>query len=129
MLVATLLALAAAALFGVSTAFQHRSAGLVSEAQGKGDQLLVGFISGTLRHPLWIAGTIADIGGFATHALALRDGPLTLVQPLLVSSAVFALVLRQLLEHRWPRRHELAWAGALAVGLVLFLTVSTPGRK
>jgi hypothetical protein len=52
-----LLALAAAALFGVSTALQHRSAGLVSEAQGKADERLVGFISGTLRHPLWIAGT------------------------------------------------------------------------
>ncbi len=68
----------------------------------------------------------ADIGGFALHAFALREGPLTLVQPLLVSSAVFALVLRQLLEHRWPRRNELAWAAALAVGLVLFLAVSTP---
>jgi hypothetical protein len=49
-----------------------------------------------------------------------------LVQPLLVSSAVFALVLRQLLEHRWPRRNQLVWAGALAVGLVMFLAVSTP---
>ncbi|MGP8206571.1 MAG: DMT family transporter [Acidimicrobiales bacterium] len=126
MLLATLLALAAAAFFGVSTALQHRSAGLVTEAQAKRDERLVGFISGTLRHPLWIAGTIADIGGLALHAFALREGPLTLVQPLLVSSAVFALVLRQLLEHRWPRRNELAWAGALAVGLVLFLTVATP---
>jgi hypothetical protein len=49
-----------------------------------------------------------------------------LVQPLLVSSAVFALALRQLLEHRWPRRDQLAWAGTLAVGLVMFLAVSTP---
>jgi hypothetical protein len=121
-----LAALLAAALFGVSTALQHRSAGLVTDAQANGGKRLVGFISGTLRHPLWITGTIADIGGFALHAFALREGPLTLVQPLLVSSAVFALVLRQLLEHRWPRRNELAWATVLAVGLVLFLAVSTP---
>jgi hypothetical protein len=45
-----------------------------------------------------------------------------------VSSAVFALVLRQLLEHRAPRRDELAWAAALVVGLALFLTVSTPAN-
>jgi len=128
MLVATLAALLAAALFGVSIALQHRSAGLVTEAQAKDGKAMTGFISGTLRHPLWIIGTIADIGGFALHAFALREGPLTLVQPLLVSSAVFALVLRQLLEHRSPRRDELAWAAALVVGLALFLTVSTPAN-
>jgi len=71
-------------------------------------------------------GTLADVVGFALHAVALRDGPLTLVQPLLVSTLVFALVLRQLLDHRRPRRNELAWASALAVGLVLFLTIATP---
>ena len=126
MLVAALVALAAAALFGVSTALQHRSAGLVTDAQANGGEGLARFVSGTLRHPLWVTGVVADIGGFALHALALREGPLSLVQPLLVSSAVFALVLRQLLEHRWPRRNQLAWAGALAVGLVMFLAVSTP---
>jgi hypothetical protein len=128
MLVATLAALFAAALFGVSIALQHRSAGLVTEAQAKGGRAMTDFISGTLRHPLWIIGTTADVGGFALHAIALREGPLTLVQPLLVSSAVFALVLRQLLEHRAPRRDELAWAAALVVGLALFLTVSTPAN-
>ena len=87
---------------------------------------LGGFISGTLRHPLWIVGSAAGIAGFALHALALRDGPLTLVQPLLVSSAVFALALRQLLERRRPRRSELGWAFGLVVGLVLFLTIATP---
>jgi drug/metabolite transporter (DMT)-like permease len=121
-----LVALAAAALFGVSTALQHRSAGLVTDAQADGGEGLAAFVSGTLRHPLWVTGVVADIGGFALHALALRDGPLSLVQPLLVSSAVFALVLRPLLEHRWPRRNQLVWAGALAVGLVMFLAVSTP---
>ena len=128
MLVATLAALLAAALFGVSIALQHRSAGLVTEAQAPGGKPLTGFISGTLRHPLWIVGTVADIGGFALHALALREGPLTLVQPLLVSSVVFALVLRQLLERRSPRHDELAWAAALVVGLALFLAVSTPAN-
>jgi hypothetical protein len=80
----------------------------------------------TLRHPLWIVGAIADIGGFALHALALRVGPLIVVQPLLVSSIVFAVVLRHLLERRWPPPSEVVWAAALTLGLVLFLTVATP---
>jgi anti-sigma-K factor RskA len=52
-LLATLAALAAAALFAASTASQHRSAGLVTEAQANGSAGLASFISGTLRHPLW----------------------------------------------------------------------------
>jgi hypothetical protein len=124
-LFAGIAALLAAALFGVSTALQHRSAGLVSDGS-RDIERLSGFMARTLRHPLWITGAIADIGGFALHALALREGPLTVVQPLLVTSIVFALVVRQLLERRWPRRSQLAWASALTLGLVLFLAVSTP---
>jgi hypothetical protein len=125
-LTATLAALLAAALFAISAALQHRSAGLVREADAVGTASLGGFVSGTLRHPLWIAGSAAGIVGFAMHALALRYGPLTLVQPLLVSSAVFALALRQLLERRRPRHSDLGWALLLVVGLVLFLTIATP---
>ena len=128
MRVATLAALSAAALFSVAAALQHRSAGLVTDADRLRTAGLAGFVAKTLRHPLWIAGSIADIAGLAFHALALRDGPLTLVQPLLVSGVVFALPLRQLLEHRRPRPEDLGWAAALALGLVLFLTISTPSN-
>ncbi len=124
-LVTTIIALMAAALFGVSTALQHRSAGLVSDACQPAERL-GGFLARTFRHPLWVIGAIADIGGFALHALALHLGPLTVVQPLLVTSIVFAVVLRQLLVRRWPRRSELAWATSLTLGLVLFLTIATP---
>jgi hypothetical protein len=127
-LVTTITALVAAALFGVSTAFQHRSAGLVSDGT-QASERVGGFIARTLRHPLWIIGAIADICGFALHALALRLGPLTVVQPLLVSSIVFAVVIRELLERRWPRRSELIWATTLTVGLVLFLTISAPAGR
>jgi hypothetical protein len=128
MLTAILAALFAAALYAVSAALQHRSAGLVTEADTLRTARLGGFISGTVRHPMWIVGSAAGIVGFALHALALRDGPLTLVQPLLVSSAIFALALRQLLERRRPRRSELRWAFGLVVGLVLFLMIATPAN-
>lgn len=128
MLVTTIIALVAAGLFGVSTAFQHRSAGLVTDGTRVGERP-GGFMVRTLRHPLWIIGAVADIGGFALHALALRVGPLTVVQPVLVSSIVFAVVLRELLERRWPRRSELVWATALTIGLVLFLTISAPAVR
>ena len=110
----------------MATALQHRSAGLVTDDNRTQTDGLVGFVAETLRHPLWLMGTAADVGGLALHALALRDGPLTLVQPLLVSGVVFALPLRQLLEHRRPSPVELGRAAALACGLVLFLGLATP---
>ena len=48
--------------------------------------------------------------------MASREDPLTLVQPLLVSNAVFDLVFRLLLEHRRPGRNEVAWAAAVVTG-------------
>jgi drug/metabolite transporter (DMT)-like permease len=125
-LFATLASLAAAMLFALASALQHRSAGLVAGGGPLGRAELGGFIASTLRHPLWAAGLAAGIAGFALHALALRYGPLTLVQPLLVSGVVFALPMRRLLEHRRPRPDEVGWALALAVGLVLFLVIATP---
>ena len=119
-------AVLAAALFAVATALQHRSAGLVTIADRGQAAGLAGFVSRTLRHPLWIAGAAISLAGLGLHALALRDGPLTVVQPLLVTGVIFALPLRQLLEHRRPLRAELFWAVALALGLAVFLVASTP---
>ncbi len=128
MLVAILAALSAAALFATATALQHRSAGLVSATGGVRAVGLSGFMCKTLRHPMWVLGTGAGIAGVALHAIALRDGPLSLVQPLLVTGVIFALALRRLLEHRRPRRDELGWAVALALGVALFLAVATPAN-
>jgi hypothetical protein len=126
MLAAILAAVSAAALFAVAAALQHRSAGLVTAAgQGQAARL-AGFAPRTLRHPLWIAGALASLAGFGLHALALHDGPLTLVQPLLVTGVIFALPLRQILERRRPRYAELGWAAALALGLAVFILVATP---
>jgi hypothetical protein len=134
MLDAILAAVSAAALFAVAAALQHRSAGLVRArlvSAGRPGQArrVAGLAPRTLRHPLWIAGSLASLAGFGLHALALHDGPLTLVQPLLVTGVIFALPLRQVLERRRPRYSELGWAAALALGLAVFILVSTPAAS
>jgi drug/metabolite transporter (DMT)-like permease len=128
MVVATVAALLAAALFALAAALQHRSAGLVTAASGVRRLESTRFISQTLRHPLWLMGSVADVSGVGLHALALRDGPLTLVQPLLVTSVVFGLALRQVLERRRPNVHDIRSACLLVVGLVAFLAVATPAN-
>jgi drug/metabolite transporter (DMT)-like permease len=125
MLTAALAAVVAAAFFAVASAFQHRSAGLVAGALRR--TRLVAFFCAMLRHPLWIIGSFAAIVGAVLHAVALRDGPLTLVQPLLVTSVVFALPLRAWLEGHKPRRAEVGWAVALTLGLAFFFAIAVPG--
>jgi hypothetical protein len=46
-----------------------------------------------VREPWWWAGTLASVAGYVFQALALVHGSLLLVQPLLVSSLLFALPL------------------------------------
>lgn len=120
---ATLAALLAAGAFAIATALLHRSAEITDRRSAVGS---VRFMARNVRHPMWIIGMLAELVGFALHAVAVHDGPLTLVQPLLVTGLVFALPVRALLDGRHPRRTELAWAAALAAGLVTFLLVATP---
>jgi hypothetical protein len=126
MLTAGLAAVAAAAFFAVASAFQHRTAGLVAGGTLRRTRLVASFCA-MLRHPLWIMGSLAAIVGAILHAIALRDGPLTLVQPLLVTSVVFALPLRAWLEGHKPRRAEVGWAVALTLGLAFFFAIAVPG--
>lgn len=123
---ATLVAFAAAALYAVGAAFEHRGMADVHVLRSLHPGAVVHFLGAMFRVRVWWVGAVADVSGFGLHGLALRLGPLTLVQPVLVSGVVFALALRTWLSRRRPERAELVWAGVLAVGLVLFLTVATP---
>ena len=79
-----------------------------------------------IRDSLWLAGTAADGLAFGLHFLALSYGSLVLVQPLLVTSLLFALPLGAAFSDlRLTARH---WAGAVmvVVGLAVFLLVAQP---
>ncbi|WNG87417.1 DMT family transporter [Mycobacterium sp. ITM-2016-00317] len=82
-----------------------------------------------LRRPLWWAGTAAAIAGFVFQALALANGSLLLVQPILVSALLFALPLSARLAHRRVTRAEWAWAVLLTVALAVFVVLAkaSPG--
>jgi hypothetical protein len=123
---AVVAALFAAALFAVSSALQHRSATDIPKVGSWRVRDLARFAGHTVRHVGWLVGTLADLIGLALHAVALNQGPLTLVQPLLVTGLVFALPLRRWIDHRRPSVWELAWAAALSLGLATFLVVATP---
>jgi drug/metabolite transporter (DMT)-like permease len=114
-------ALAAAFCNAVNLLSQH-SASTGAPKRVKGWRL-VGYV---VRQPLWLLGAGAAVGSFVFQALALHDGQLSVVQPILVTELVFVLVLRRV----WIRQDvaRAAWAAVFVVcaALAVFLTVAEP---
>jgi hypothetical protein len=114
-------ALAAALSNAIHLMTQHTaSAGVTQEHR---NWHLVRYL---IRQPLWLLGWAAAAGGFAFQALALHGGQLAVVQSLLVTELVFALLLRRF----WIRQHiaKTAWTAALVTcgALVVFLATAEP---
>lgn len=103
-----------------SSVLQHRSA---RQAPHHQTHRLLGHL---LTRPAWIAGLAAAAVGLVLHALALANGPLALVQPLLISGVLFALPASALLERRRPSGKEWLWALTLVAGLAAFLVAARP---
>jgi len=100
---------------------QHK-ASIASPRKAKGWRL----VAYLFKNPLWLFGWVALAGSFAFQALALHTGEMSVVQPLLVTELVFALVLRRQWIHQEIRRT--AWLSAVftCVSLAVFLAMSEP---
>ena len=114
-------ALAAAFSNAVNLMTQH-SASVSAPKREKGWRLVAYLI----RQPLWLLGGVAAVGSYAFQALALHNGQLSVVQPILVTELVFVLVLRRV----WVGQEVAgaAWAAVVVVcvALAVFLTAAEP---
>jgi drug/metabolite transporter (DMT)-like permease len=121
MTLTVLFALGCAFSNAVNLITQH-AASVTAPKREKGWRL----VAYLFRQPLWLIGWIAAVGAFAFQALALHDGQLSVVQPLLVTELVFVLVLRRV----WIRQQvaAAAWKAVVVVcvTLALFLAVAEP---
>jgi drug/metabolite transporter (DMT)-like permease len=115
------LALTSAFLFALGSVLQQK-AGLDGPAAGSSSGLLLRMA----RRPVWIGGIACDGLGFVAQAAALGIGSLAVVQPLLVTSVVFALPLGVWLTGQRVRRAEVVAAAVVVVALAVFLIVANP---
>ncbi|WP_440073128.1 DMT family transporter [Streptosporangium sp. OZ121] len=102
------LALLGSLFFALGAALQQFEAASTSRAG-------LGYL---VRRPRWLLGGLSIAGGTALHIVALKYGPLTLVQPMGVASLLFALPCAAALRRRRPRPGELASAAVIAIGLI-----------
>jgi drug/metabolite transporter (DMT)-like permease len=74
----------------------------------------------------WLIGSLALLTGYLFQAGALDRGRLSVIQPLLVTTVVFALPLGYFLTRQHVGRREVAGAAAIIVGLGLFTYFGDP---
>ncbi|GAA4919462.1 hypothetical protein EV188_103243 [Actinomycetospora succinea] len=121
-LLAGALAVLAALLFAIASVAQRGAAADVPDDEARGGRLILRLV----RSPRWWAGTVGDTGGFVVQAAALGVGSLLLVQPLLVTTVLFALPLEARLTGRRIGRSEVRWALVLVAALALFVVIGEP---
>ena len=114
-------ALLAALSNAVNVTTQHIAS--TADPRGSSGWRLVLYL---FRSPLWLFGWLALAGAFVFQALALHDGQISIVQPLLATELIFALVLRRFWIHQSILK--ITWGGAAltCVGLAVFILAAEP---
>lgn len=117
-------ALLSATAAAVSTSVQHQAAeGAPPEVTGAW-----GLLGHLVQRPIWLLGQAIGFVALIMHGLALSNGPIALVQPLVISGIVLAVPARAALSRRLPGRREVGAVALAAVGLAVFLIASAPAE-
>src|SRR3954469_17816645 len=117
----TVLAIAVSFLFAVAAAFQQRGAlELGVSAEGLKSFLKLG------KSSWWLGGTAALLVGYVAQAIALDHGRISIVQPLLVTTVVFALPLGYFVTSQAVTARQGVGAAIVVVGLALYALFGKP---
>jgi drug/metabolite transporter (DMT)-like permease len=122
--VAAFLALVSAVWFALSAALQQRGQFSLARS-GTPVEGVAGLIR-LLAVPIWLLGTLVLLLGYATQGAALDRGKLVVVQPLMVTTIVWALPLGKWLTHQQVVPRQVLGALVVVVGLTLFVLVGDP---
>jgi drug/metabolite transporter (DMT)-like permease len=117
--VAEILALVAAFCFALAATLQQKGALNLGEVSLSSPSSFVTLA----RQTWWLVGTLVLLVGYTVQAIALDHGRLAVIQPLLVTTIVFALPLGYFLTSQVVHRREIMGAAIVVVGLALFTVV------
>lgn len=114
--------LGGALLIAVGFVLQQKAA----EQEPPDERLSFRLLVQLVRRPMWLGGIAAMIGGQILGAVALGQGTLALVEPIMATNVLFALPLSAV----WHRRRlgVLEWVGAVSLiaGLAAFVAAGNP---
>jgi drug/metabolite transporter (DMT)-like permease len=119
--VAALLAIVAAVAFALAaTLWQRASLALGVEAGDPGSLLRL------LGSGVWLLGLVAQGAGVVLQAAALDRGRVAIIQPLLVTTIIWALPLGYFLTNQVIAIRHVVGAGIVVAGLAVFASVGDP---
>jgi drug/metabolite transporter (DMT)-like permease len=121
---AAFLALLSAVWFALSAALQQRGQFTLARS-GTPVEGVRGLVR-LLAVPVWLLGTLVLLLGYATQGAALDRGRLVVVQPLMVTTIVWALPLGHWLTRQQVVGRQVLGACVVVVGLALFVLVGDP---
>jgi drug/metabolite transporter (DMT)-like permease len=117
--VAEVIALVAAFFFALAATLQQKGAlGMGEVSLGSPSSLFR-----LAKQTWWLLGTVALLGGYVFQAIALGNGRLAVIQPLLVTTIVFALPLGYFLTNQAIHRREVVGAAVVVLGLAGFTVI------
>lgn len=120
-----LLACTAAFTFALSAMFEQREAAKLTSEHSLGTvHGFSAFVRTLIRRKLWIAGFLINNLGFLLQAAALHLGSVALVQPVMVSQVLFALLLSGVGSGLRPAARDWAYVLCICAGLIVLLSVS-----
>lgn len=115
-------ALIAALLFAGANNFQRRAAGADRHADAGPFRLMLRL----LVTPRWLIGQLLATAGLFFHARALTQGGVILVQSVIATTLVYAILIEAAVEHRRLRPQELIGSLTVVVGVALLVGVGRP---
>lgn len=116
---AVLFALGSSLTIAWGTVVRHRIATAAGERRSDA-------IVDAVRVPMWWAGVFAALFGYVLQIIALSFGTLLVVQPILVLSLMFTLLLAAQLDGRRVSRSETVWASVLTVAVATLILLGKP---
>jgi hypothetical protein len=114
---------AAALIFALANNLQRGAASVVPLEVGGPVRLVLRL----LTRPRWLLGSSLALAALGLHAVALARGGVILVQAVLATGLIAALVIEAGQERVWLRSGELGGAAVLVGGVVLLLGWGRPG--
>ena len=117
-------ALGAAVSFAMAAVLQQEAA----RSADPNSSLSLRLLAILIRRPRWLAGISLLLCGYGLQALALANGPVSLVQPIVATELAFAVPIG--IWRRRSRARAREWTGILAVlgGVSTFLWVASPAN-
>jgi drug/metabolite transporter (DMT)-like permease len=118
---AAILAILATICFALAATLWQRAtvAAGISAGDAKG-------FAGLLTNWTWLLGLVAQILGVLFQAAALDRGRVAIIQPLLVTTIIWAMPLGYFLTNQTITRRHILGAGVIVVGLAVFASVGDP---